>query len=219
MAVYKTHCPVRDWGLLQYFELREDDYEHVHCFSNVLVGIDYHAWPSQLSLSYDIQNHDVLNLPLFKERLKAFLEYAIKPCFFTDEMRNPLYQKYFCECIASFLFSDAKYVDDMLFLDVFSCHFDRLKKVLISGAEALTNPRGSRMKYSDKHVYQELIETLSSPSPHLPAMLQGLTAASPYKVNRARWILEKLVEGCTHNHFKDSPLYPNCQNILSKLPV
>lgn len=143
-------------ALLRYFQPNKCDFKYLYLLSDVLVAIDYHEWPRQLALSYHFQDKEVSKPAEFERKLRAFLEHAVKPCFFTTEVHNPLYQKYFCECIASFLYSDAKYVDDMLFLDVFSCHFDRLQKVQIKTRdEKLQNPRLSRMKYSDKHVYQK----------------------------------------------------------------
>ena len=204
-------------GVLQYFGLSEDDFERLYFLSNVLIGIDYHNWHTELVLSYDFQDKDVLDLPSFEERLKDFLVYVIKPCFFTQEMRNPFYQRYFCECIASFLYRDAKCVDDMLFLEAFSRHYEKLKAVHVLGREALKNPRESKVKYSDKYVYQDLINALGSPVPRFPAILQGFSTASPHKQQEIRSVFEKLRSGCEQGYFKDSPLFLNCQDILNHL--
>lgn len=203
----------------RYFGLDADAFECARFLSRVFVGVDYRNGFKRLALSYDFPDVAVARFPQLEEKLRGFLEYVVKPCFVMDDAQNLIYSRYYRDCITSFLYSDAKSADDMLFLDALNCFPNQIKAVSIVGREQLSAPSDFRAKYSDKDVYQELIEELSyrTAGAWFPAALQNLNEESSLKNRAARRVPETLATSCERNCLEDSFLYQNCRHILNNL--
>lgn len=199
--------------LLDYFHLQSE--EELYLLSEIFIGIDYRNWPEVLRISYHYADklHEIVG---FEERLNHYLDEIVLRCFYKFDRNDHMYQQYFRQCIASFLYSDAKNVDDMLFLHVFSHHFERLKRV--EWAEErnrpLKKPQIYKLKYSDKRFYQEVIMDYDEPSQYFANQYRKIELMRQNGARFPQKVFSNILEVCKNNHYEDSYLYRNCIDML-----
>lgn len=206
------HVSIRHWKELMAFKCLE---ERLPLLRNVLVGIHYENWPSELKFSYFIPEE--YRNKISGEELKNWLEGVVLP-FFRKGSRN-IYNAYFIRSMGSFLYSDAKSLDDMLFLHVFMNQHDKLHstKLLEGNDEQLSKLIRMEGKYSQKRFYGDVMEDYDTSSERFAlkyAKLDRIESESEGKLER-RTIFENIKKACEENRYNESYLYYNCLKMLS----
>lgn len=197
---------VKDFG----FEKGEVQY---HLLTGVLIGIDYENWPESLQMSYYFCKSD--DFPInFEERLIRYIETVIMPCF--QPKMEDMYQQYTRRCISSFLYSDARHVDDMFFLHLFSIKFNQIKKAEWAFVKLNTElPKifsQRSLKYSNKRFYQELFADYDTPRFPFTNQFIKLQKIKTSKVSKSNVNYFKVIASvCARNHYRDSDLYRNSE--------
>ena len=194
------------------FEKGEVQY---HLLSEVLIGIDYENWPESLKISYYFSRRD--DFPeKFEDSLVRYIEKVIMPCF--QPKIEDIYQQYMRRCISSFLYSDARHVDDMFFLHLFSIKFDHIKKVqwaflrLNTELPKIFSQRS--LKYSNKRFYQELFTDYDTPRLPFTNQFIKLQKIKTSKVSKSYVNYFKVIASvCERNHYRDSDLYRNSETM------
>lgn len=188
----------------------------IHLLSDILVGIDYSNWPNNLRLSYaypgetqQFQNEE------FQASLREYLEHIVLPCF--QRERQDMYYAYFRKCIASFLYSDAKSVDDMLFIHIFKRHFALLQHASLEqekGYDRLSSLRSRGIKYSGKRFYQEVISDYDEPSRYVTDQDRKLARMKEDGGLSPAEVFKNVRKACEKNQYLNSNLYRNCTKWL-----
>ena len=197
---------VKDFG----FERGEVQY---HLLSGVHIGIDYENWPESLQMSYYFNRND--DFPIdFENTLVKYIETVIMPCF--QPKIEDIYQQYTRRCISSFLYSDARHVDDMFFLHLFSIKFNQIKKVQWASLKLNTElPKifsQRSLKYANKRFYQELFTDYDAPRLHFTNQFIKLQKIKTSKVSTSYVNYFKVIASvCERNHYQDSDLYRNSE--------
>lgn len=205
------HVSIRHWEELVTFT---NSNERLPLLRNILIGIHYENWPSELKFSYYIpEEHRQM---VSEEKLKNWLTEVILPFFQTGS--SNIYNVYFIKSMGSFLYSDAKSLDDMLFLHVFMNQHDKLQRaVLLEGNQKqLDDLKRMDGKYSQKRFYGDVMRDYDTSSERFAlkyAKLDRIEIESKGKLDR-RTIFENIIQACKENHYADSYLYYNCLKML-----
>lgn len=202
------------------------DEKKIHLLAEILVGIDYREWPERLTLSYaypqNILKYTTHKKEAFDATLRGYLNSIVLPCF--DRKNDDMYYRYFRVCMCSFLYSDAKSIDDLLFLHVFKNKFyllgdAELQNSLDDGDEyenlvkQCSFSKGANtlsLKYSQKRFYQEIMSDYDSPAEYFPNQYRKLEIMEKNGKLKPQEAFLKVQEACTRNKYKDSYLYRNC---------
>lgn len=218
---FVKHCNLRRVNrIIEHLGLNASDKpncgENIYLLSKILIGIDYSNWPKVLHLTYSYPPDDpCFQKPAVDLRLKEYMQDLIVPCFQPDTQN--IYYTYFRKCIASFLYSDAKNVDDMLFIHIFKRHFSLLRSVQLDWEDdyhKLVYWKPKQVKYSGKRFYQEVMSDYDEPfsyvaDQHRKLTLMGESGKLPPMV--VFWNIRK---ACEENQYSDSNLYRNCTKWL-----
>lgn len=206
------HVSIRHWEELVTFTGSE---VRLPLLRNILVGIHYENWPSELKFSYCIPKD--YEEKISEEELKVWLKGVILP-FFRGGIRD-IYNAYFIRSMGSFLYSDAKSLDDMLFLHVFMNQHDKLRstKLLEGNYEQLNHLIRMEGKYSQKRFYGDVMKDYDTSSERFAfkyAKLDWIEQESEGRLER-RTIFENIKKACEENRYAGSYLYYNCLKMLS----
>jgi len=207
-------------GLMQDLRLcqqpNDDSTKDIHLLSNILVGIDYSNWPSNLRLSYSYPDEEPrFQNTEFQTSLRKYLEYIVLPCF--QRERQNMYYEYFRKCIASFLYSDAKSVDDMLFIHIFRRHFSLLQHASLEQEkyyDRLSLLQANGIKYSGKRFYQEAINDYDEPSRYVADQHRKLARMEKEGCLLPAKVFCDIRRACEKNQYLNSNLYRNCTKWL-----
>lgn len=194
-----------------------DTAENIHMLSDILVGIDYSNWPSSLRLTYSYpeEKEPLFQKEEFQASLRKYLEHIVLPCFQREEQN--MYYDYFRRCIASFLYSDAKSVDDMLFIHIFKRHFTLLRNVSLvreKRYDRLDSRRSHGIKYSGKRFYQEVISDYDEPSRYVADQHRKLARMEKEGGLSPADVFRNVRRACEENQYLNSNLYRNCSKWL-----
>jgi len=188
---------------LQYLGLK--GYQDIYKLSDVLIGIDYQEWPNHVRLSY---YYDEKNFPEdFKEKLNACIEGMVRPFFHPCE---DIYQRYFRKCFLSLLYSDAKSVDDMLFLHLMKkqvIQFTNLTLELSGMNSRLPNLKSKKMKYSGKRFYQEVMSDYDVSAEFFPNQYRKLIQMQQSGDLSPGNVFRDIMSVCETNNYTGSYLY------------
>lgn len=206
--------------LMSYFGLcapsESESAERICLLSRILIGIDYSDWPNVLHLTYSYPS-DMISFqkPLFEDHLKHYLDDIIFPCFQRDT--NNIYYSYFRSCIASFLYSDAKSIDDMLFIHIFERQFSLLRSISLKPEkdyQKLLALQPNGLKYSGKRFYQEVMNDYDEPSYYVPDQHRKLTLMEKSGKLLPAKVFCDIRKACEENQYSNSNLYRNCTKWL-----
>ncbi len=207
------HVAIRDYrGMLEFLGLDAQQPEQLCMLKDILVGVDYAAWPERLNLYYQLPKTEETPEGL-EEKVKEYLEEVVLPFFQVHE--NDMYYEYFLKSIGAFLYSDAKDVNDMLFLHLFMNQHGLLKKAVIaSRREDLEDYRPDKCKYSQKKFYEDMMRDYDTSSANF-----GFKYSRLSKMERDGRLLrgdmfENIKKACEWNHYENSYLYENCDAML-----
>lgn len=195
------------------FEHEEMEYYHL---CRVMIGIDYSDWPQTLRISYYYNNEQNSFPNGFQDKLEEYIEKCIMPCLHPQS--EDIFQQYIRQCISSFLYSDARNVDDMLFLHLFSKMFKRIKNVMWAephfSAQLDKYCTNCCLKYSDKRFYQEIFTDYDAPRLYFANQYIKLDKIRNSTVSVPEHYFTSIAKVCRNNHYTDSDLYRNCLKML-----
>ena len=151
------HCTVRNIDcFMKYFKLKDIPMA-INTFRNTLIGIEYGQWNEQLNFYYYLpENFNIPDRQSYESSLEKWIKVGIMP-YFKAQPGNMFYD-YFVKAFSSFLYSDAKSVDDMLFLHLFVNKHDLFERGVFMGEDnELPLYQAKACKYSQKQFYAEVI--------------------------------------------------------------
>lgn len=211
------HCNLRRVNhLMEYFKLgnsgEADHSNRIYLLSKILIGVDYSDWPNSLHLTYSYPaDKHCFEKAGFVECLRKYLDDIIVPCF-QPEMID-IYHAYLRKCIASFLYSDAKSVDDLLFIHIFKRRFSLLRGVSVEGKEdydRLTGLQPEGAKYSGKRFYQEVMIDYDKPYCYVADQHRKLALMKESGNLQPAAVFQNIRKACEKNQYSESNLYRNC---------
>lgn len=208
------HCTVRNIDcFLEYFGL-DDISTAIAVFRDTLIGVEYGQWRSQLNFYYSMP--ECLNKIIFesyKMRLESWIKAGIMPYFRSQS--GDVFYNYFVKAFSTFLYSDAKCVDDMLFVHLFVDKHELLNNVVFAGEDnEIRNYQASACKYSQKQFYATAMEDYDTSSEMFMNKYRKLDLMERADVNLRRTIFQKIVSSCQRNQYEDSYLKINCQKMI-----
>lgn len=208
------HCTVRNIDcFMRYFRLN-DIPTAVNVFRSTLIGVEYGQWRKQLDFYYYFP--ETFTIPeghLYKSRLKAWINIGIMPYFIAQS--GNMFYNYFVKAFSTFLYSDAKCVDDMLFLHLFTNRHQMLKKAVFIGEDAeLPMYQAKACKYSQKQFYTEVMEDYDTSSEMFMYKYRKLDLMERADVDLRKTIFQKVKDACERNDYGDSYLKINCEKMI-----
>ena len=208
------HCTVRNIDcFLDYFGL-DDISTAMVIFRDTLIGVEYEQWRCQLIFYYSMPDClGEFDLQLYEKHLKSWIKTGIMP-YFKNQPGNVFYN-YFVKAFSTFLYSDAKCVDDMLFLHLFVDKHELLKNIVFGGKDTeIRNYQSASCKYSQKQFYATAMEDYDTSSEMFVNKYRKLDLMERADVNLRRTIFQKIVDSCQRNQYEDSYLMINCQKMI-----
>lgn len=210
------HIAIRNIDeFLTYFGLPVDEARSMILFlRKVLIGVDYSEWPKSLKFYYQWPK-DIMESSIFEKRLRDCIENEMMP-FFKDGVQN-MFSEYFIKSFSSFLYSDAKNVNDMLFLHLFkNCH-SVLKEVSLEGETLregtageeidLSEYQNQKCKYSQKQYYYEMMKDYDTSSDNFTGKYIKLMRLEKSEPELGKEIFANIKRACEENSYTDSYLY------------
>lgn len=174
---------------------------------NTLIGIDYRNWPEKLSFYYQLPLDTKLP-ERYEEYLKTCIIDEVMPFFKSNLAEKDAFYEYYVKSYSSPLYSDAKDVDDMLFLHLFKNKHHLLKETELKGKrEDLTNFRPRIFIYSSKQYYQEIMEDYDTSSEEFAFKYIKLERLRKVDPQLRKVIFDNIRRSCERNDYKDSYLY------------
>ena len=150
---------------------------------------------------------------LYERRLKSWIKTGIMP-YFRDQSGDVFYN-YFVKAFSTFLYSDAKCVDDMLFLHLFVDKHELFKSVVFAGKDnEIRDYQSMSCKYSQKQFYATAMEDYDTSSEMFMNKYRKLDLMERSDINLRKTIFQKIVDSCQRNQYEDSYLKINCQKMI-----
>ena len=131
----------------------------------ILIGIDYSLWIEEVVFSYTLDSKIDINKAIYCERLEQFINNVIIPKF--DSMSEISYESYYRKIFISFLYGDAKNVEDLLFLHIYQWHKiilgkSKLRERYTDEKQDLIDNKNVEFKFSTKRFYQIAMKRFDS---------------------------------------------------------
>lgn len=208
------HCTVRNIDcFLGYFGMK-DIPSAISIFRDTLIGVEYSNWPESLQFYYSIPQYDDNTIPEgYEDQLKSWIEMGIMP-YFKAQSGNMFYN-YFVKVFSSFLYSDAKSVDDMLFLHLFINQHHLLKDTVLAGSDDMLGAyQSQKCKYSQKQFYSMVMEDYDSSSQMFMYKYRKLDLMEKADSGLRQQIFRKVLDACNRNRYGDSYLATNCLKMI-----
>lgn len=191
--------------------------DKVYWLRDILVGVNYSNWPQKLTFTCHVPAYikSEEGMPISFDMVKTYLEGLV--LHFFQNQGEDMYYEYFIRSINSFLYSDAKCLDDMLFLHLFTNQHSLLKMAeLIEEADTSWLVKAKRRggKYSQKRFYADIMKDYDTSSEIFSYKYSKLEDFErECKLNREE-IFTNIMEVCEHNQYGNSYLYDNCRRML-----
>lgn len=201
--------------LMEYFIWEESGgtSSFIQRLSRTFVGIDYSDWRNSLRFYYWLQDKENCPDAQFEKQAIAYIRDAVIPCFTAPE--DNIYAQYLRKCYGAFLYSDAKSVDDMLFLHLFEKEPRQFRASLPPEERELKPFLCTKKKYSGKRFYQEIMSDYDSPSQFFANQYRKLEIMEEDGKLSSREVFMKVGQACEKNGYMDSYLYRNCLKQLT----
>lgn len=195
---------------LGYFGLQDIE-SAIGIFRDTLIGVQYDEWPDKLHFSYCVPED--IGISGYKEKVEEWIEVGIMPYFQTQ--KGNIFNEYFLKSYGSFLYSDAKSVDDMLFLHLFRNKHYLLKETVLEGENKnLSEYQSKRCKYSQKQFYATVMEDYDTSSEMFAYKYMKLELMEKADSSLRKGIFEKVLSACRRNKYEDSYLAINCLKMM-----
>lgn len=187
----------------------------ITAFRNTVIGVEYDEWPQKLKFSYCFPESypEGINVAEYENEVIRWIKAGIMPYFKTGN-KNMFYN-YFIKAFGAFLYSDAKCVDDMLFLHLFMNQHDLLKETEFLGeCKEISEYRSAQCKYSQKQFYLMAMEDYDTSSEMFPSKYKKLDLMERADLDLRRTIFQKIIDACERNKYETSYLYANCLKMI-----
>lgn len=184
-------------------------------FRDTLIGVEYDEWPEKLKFSYCFPESylEGIDSAKYEQRVIKWIKQGIMPYF--KDGKNGMFYEYFIKTFNSFLYSDAKCVDDMLFLHLFTNRHELLKEVSFEGeCKIISNYRSKLCKYSQKQFYLMAMEDYDTSSETFPSKYRKLDLMERADYELRKTIFQKIKAACERNQYTESYLYANCLKMI-----
>lgn len=203
------HIAVRDIdGFLDFFGMSSD--EDILTLQQTLAGVDYSRWPEELVFYYQVPDSPAqVGAEDFRKRVEECVRDVVMP-FFVKRPPDMFYE-YLIKSFGSFLYSDAKSVDDMLFLHLFENRHELLKAARLGGERKdLGNYMRQYCKYSQKQYYYEIMKDYDTSSYKFSFKYKKLEQLEKADAELRKVIFKNIATACQENSYKESFLYWKC---------
>lgn len=195
---------------LRYFGLQDIE-SAIGIFRDTLIGVQYDEWPDKLHFSYYVPGD--IRISEYKEKVEEWIKVGIMPYFQTQ--KGNIFNEYFLKSYGSFLYSDAKSIDDMLFLHLFRNKHHLLKETVLEGENKnLSEYQSKHCKYSQKQFYATVMEDYDTSSEMFAYKYMKLELMEKADSSLRKGIFEKVLSACRRNKYEDSYLAINCLKMM-----
>lgn len=191
----------------------------------ILIGIDYSLWIEEVVFSYTLDSKIDINKAIYCERLEQFINNVIIPKF--DSMSEISYESYYRKIFISFLYGDAKNVEDLLFLHIYQWHKiilgkSKLRERYTDEKQDLIDNKNVEFKFSTKRFYQIAMKRFDSTFNNEYDRLNayGILRRESnmlfydYKKDDIKMILSNIKKACEAITYDRTILYRQCQEYL-----
>lgn len=191
----------------------------------ILIGIDYSLWIEEVVFSYTLDSKIDINKAIYCERLEQFINNVIIPKF--DSMSEISYESYYRKIFISFLYGDAKNVEDLLFLHIYQWHKiilgkSKLRERYTDEKQNLIDNKNVEFKFSTKRFYQIAMKRFDSTFNNEYDRLNAYGTLRresnmlfyDYKKDDIKMILSNIKKACEAITYDRTILYRQCQEYL-----
>lgn len=191
----------------------------------ILIGIDYSLWIEEVVFSYTLDSKIDINKAIYCERLEQFINNVIIPKF--DSMSEISYESYYRKIFISFLYGDAKNVEDLLFLHIYQWHKrilgkSKLRERYKDEKQDLIDNKNVEFKFSTKRFYQIAMKRFDSTFNNEYDRLNAYGTLRresnmlfyDYKKDDIKMILSNIKKACEAITYDRTILYRQCQEYL-----
>lgn len=191
----------------------------------ILIGIDYSLWIEEVVFSYTLDSKIDINKAIYCERLEQFINNVIIPKF--DSMSEISYESYYRKIFISFLYGDAKNVEDLLFLHIYQWHKiilgkSKLRERYADEKQDLIDNKNVEFKFSTKRFYQIAMKRFDSTFNNEYDRLNAYGTLRresnmlfyDYKKDDIKMILSNIKKACEAITYDRTILYRQCQEYL-----
>ena len=191
----------------------------------ILIGIDYSLWIEELVFSYTLDSKIDINKAIYCERLEQFINNVIIPKF--DSISEISYESYYRKIFISFLYGDAKNIEDLLFLHIYQWHKrilgkSKLRERYKDEKQDLIDNKNVELKFSTKRFYQITMKRFDSTFNNEYDRLNAYGTLRresnmlfyDYKKDDIRMILSNIKKACEAITYDRTILYRQCQEYL-----
>lgn len=191
----------------------------------ILIGIDYSLWIEEVVFSYTLDSKIDINKAIYCERLEQFINNVIIPKF--DSMSEISYESYYRKIFISFLYGDAKNVEDLLFLHIYQWHKiilgkSKLRERYTDEKQDLIDNKNVEFKFSTKRFYQIAMKRFDSTFNNEYDRLNAYGTLRresnmlfyDYKKDDIKMILSNIKKACEAITYDRMILYRQCQEYL-----
>lgn len=191
----------------------------------ILIGIDYSLWIEEVVFSYTLDSKIDINKAIYCERLEQFINNVIIPKF--DSMSEISYESYYRKIFISFLYGDAKNVEDLLFLHIYQWHKiilgkSKLRERYTDEKQDLIDNKNVEFKFSTKRFYQIAMKRFDSTFNNEYDRLNAYGTLRresnmlfyDYKKDDIKMILSNIKKACEAITYDRTILYRQCQEYL-----
>jgi hypothetical protein len=194
------------------------DYE----LHRLFVGIDYTKWPNELDFHYGIDcenwNDGSEKENILNQFLKRFVKMIVLPIF--NEKQEDIFKQYLWRAIKSFLYGDAKSVEDMLFIYLWNKGVTGKCKIVDDNdndSKAVIKNINKLYKYSIKRFYEMIMSDfdISAENSYDQIRIAAKIDIDDVKGGKSS-LFRNVMAACEALNYKDSYLYSNCKYVLRK---
>ena len=191
----------------------------------ILIGIDYSLWIEEVVFSYTLDSKIDINKAIYCERLEQFINNVIIPKF--DSISEISYESYYRKIFISFLYGDAKNVEDLLFLHIYQWHKrilgkSKLRERYKDEKQDLIDNKNVEFKFSTKRFYQIAMKRFDSTFNNEYDRLNAYGTLRresnmffyDYKKDDIKMILFNIKKACEAITYDRTILYRQCQEYL-----
>lgn len=191
----------------------------------ILIGVDYSLWIEEVVFSYTLDSKIDINKAIYCERLEQFINNVIIPKF--DSMSEISYESYYRKIFISFLYGDAKNVEDLLFLHIYQWHKiilgkSKLRERYTDEKQDLIDNKNVEFKFSTKRFYQIAMKRFDSTFNNEYDRLNAYGTLRresnmlfyDYKKDDIKMILSNIKKACEAITYDRTILYRQCQEYL-----
>lgn len=191
----------------------------------ILIGIDYSLWIEEVVFSYTLDSKIDINKAIYCERLEQFINNVIIPKF--DSKSEISYESYYRKIFISFLYGDAKNVEDLLFLHIYQWHKiilgkSKLRERYTDEKQDLIDNKNVEFKFSTKRFYQIAMKRFDSTFNNEYDRLNAYGTLRresnmlfyDYKKDDIKMILSNIKKACEAITYDRTILYRQCQEYL-----